>query len=244
MRRRGRRKAPRPGPVSTKMPAPITAPMPRVMRLTAPSERLSVCSPSSHASCESIDMGLTRSSREINERSPPLRTRYFVRMGSTIDATRIAGRSALSDSGYRMAYRNHTTQNYRNLASSQCLVEAGWPEGCPDRGHLCRDSRQRCRILRRSCSDFGHRKNVTRWPQPIAETRLPDRVCERFLRKLPPRSHQRQIFHSTFSNMIPPTATRTASGPASLRRFLTPAVPIGALDVCLVVVAKTGPMEK
>src|SRR5215475_9560008 len=46
-------------PVNTKMPAPITAPTPSVTRLTGPSDRLSVCSPSSLASSLSAEIGLT-----------------------------------------------------------------------------------------------------------------------------------------------------------------------------------------
>jgi hypothetical protein len=38
------------GPVSTKMPVPMIAPIPRAIRLPAPSDRLSVCSPVSDAS--------------------------------------------------------------------------------------------------------------------------------------------------------------------------------------------------
>jgi len=56
------------------MPAPITAPIPSVTRLTAPSERFNVCSPCSPASSVSIDMGLMRSSLDINERFPPWQT--------------------------------------------------------------------------------------------------------------------------------------------------------------------------
>ena len=52
-------------PVSTNIPAPITAPMPSVIRFTAPSDRFSVCSPCSPASCDSIDMGLIRSSLDM-----------------------------------------------------------------------------------------------------------------------------------------------------------------------------------
>src|SRR5258708_31417039 len=58
-------------PVSVKMPAPITAPMPSVIRLSALSERLSVCSPCSAASCVSVDIGLIRRSLDMNEATPP-----------------------------------------------------------------------------------------------------------------------------------------------------------------------------
>src|SRR2546430_6481213 len=45
-------------PVMTKMPAPITAPMPSVTRLRGPSARTSACSPVASASARSVAMGL------------------------------------------------------------------------------------------------------------------------------------------------------------------------------------------
>src|ERR1017187_2496282 len=53
------------------MPAPMMAPMPRVIRFIAPSERFRESSPCSPASSESIDIGLTRSSLDMYEGLPP-----------------------------------------------------------------------------------------------------------------------------------------------------------------------------
>src|SRR3954466_13913305 len=44
-------------PVSTKMPAPMIAPIPSVTRLVAPSARLRLCSPASDASTISASSG-------------------------------------------------------------------------------------------------------------------------------------------------------------------------------------------
>src|SRR5271157_2902502 len=43
-------------PVSTKMPAPMMAPIPRVIKLTGPSARFRLCSPVSPASCISVSI--------------------------------------------------------------------------------------------------------------------------------------------------------------------------------------------
>src|SRR5436309_16130477 len=45
-------------PVSTKMPAPMMAPMPSVMRLSGPSARFSWCSPAASASARRVAMDL------------------------------------------------------------------------------------------------------------------------------------------------------------------------------------------
>src|SRR5580698_2188254 len=45
-------------PVRTKMPAPMMAPIPRVIRFTGPSARLRLCSPVSDASFISLSRGL------------------------------------------------------------------------------------------------------------------------------------------------------------------------------------------
>src|SRR5579859_1428999 len=70
-------------PVSTKMPAPMMAPMPSVMRLMGPSARLRPCSLVSEASAINISRGLVFSSLEaILEPSLGLR-RGLARGGGT-----------------------------------------------------------------------------------------------------------------------------------------------------------------
>src|SRR5450755_3652190 len=60
-------------PVSTKIPAPMMAPMPSVMRLTGPRERLSVFSPTSLASLVSVERGLVARSLGIGQEHPPVK---------------------------------------------------------------------------------------------------------------------------------------------------------------------------
>src|ERR1700722_16307000 len=61
------------GPVSTKIPVPIIAPIPSATRFKAPNERFNVCSPCSPASSVSIDIGLPRSRLDGKDRFPPWR---------------------------------------------------------------------------------------------------------------------------------------------------------------------------
>src|ERR1039458_724061 len=58
-------------PVSTKIPAPIMAPMPSVIKFSAPSDRLSVCAPVSLASWFNVDRALMRKSLDMYEGLPP-----------------------------------------------------------------------------------------------------------------------------------------------------------------------------
>ena len=52
-------------PVSTKIPAPMMAPMPSVIRLVAPKARFSECSPCSADSSRIISSGLVASKLDI-----------------------------------------------------------------------------------------------------------------------------------------------------------------------------------
>ena len=66
-------------PVRTKIPAPIIAPIPSVIKFTGPSARRRECSPLSFASSRITSKGLVASSA-LPMLFPPLRTKVLVRM--------------------------------------------------------------------------------------------------------------------------------------------------------------------